>query len=151
MDSHEPLSVAQICHRLSLIREGEAHLRAELPPENPHNAVLRLRDVTRYIDCRANEVLLWFPTMTRVSHRLRDRPPPKKAVPLPAARQWDFSRFFWGFDEGRIIKARVGDEWKIISRHSHPLPLGAAARQEAPAKRLDMRIDLTALGPRLKL
>jgi hypothetical protein len=145
------LSVTEISRRLSQIRQGEAHLRAELPVDNPHNAILRLSDVTRYIGVRPNEVFLWFPDMLRVTHRLRDRPPPKKAVPLPPARQQDFSRFFRGWDAGTIVKARVGQDWRLVGRHEPGVEKVASAQSpQAPSRVLTMRIDPATLGLRFK-
>jgi hypothetical protein len=146
-DSPEALSVAEIGRRLSAIREGEAHLRTLLPLESPYNAILRLRDVTRYIGLRENEVFLWFPTMTRLKmpHRRRERPPPAKATPLPPERQWDFTRFFRAWDAGLVVKARVGDEWGIVGRHSALAQVAAA-----PRKTIEMRIDRETLGLRFK-
>jgi hypothetical protein len=133
------------------VRAGEAHLRTELPVDNPHNAILRLADITRYIGVHPNEVWLWFPEMLRYRHRLVTRPAPKKPVPLPCARQHDFSRFFKAWDAGVIVKARIGDEWRIVARHREdPLSLGAAARAQAPARLIEMKIDRETLGLRLK-
>jgi hypothetical protein len=141
VDLPDVLSIAEITRRLSQIRDGEAHLRTELPLDNPHNAVLRLFDVTRYIGVRPNEVFLWFPTMTRVKHRLRDRPPPKKALPIPAERQREFSRFFNAWDRGMLVKARIADEWRIVSRHQDASSLGAAPGPQVPPRMIDMSID----------
>ena len=147
MDSHEVLSQAEIARRLSAIREGESHLRTELDPDSPHNAILRFRDVTRYIGVRENEVWLWFPEMWRVKHRLVKHPPPRKAVPLPPARQRDFSRFFYAWDKGNLVKARAGDEWRITHRHTPLAKMDAPAR---PQRSIEMRIDRETLGLRFK-
>jgi hypothetical protein len=143
------LSVAEISHRLSQVREGEAHLRTELPVDSPHNAILRLTDITRYIGVRPNEVFLWFPEMTRVTHRLRDRPPPTKAQTLPPERQRDFSRFFHGWDAGTLIKARVGEQWRLVGRYESGMaPLAPEARAQARSRTLTMTIDPATLGLR---
>lgn len=144
------LSVEQICRRLSQVRQGEDHLKAELPLENPHNAVLRLHDIARYIGVRKNEVWLWFPQMWRSRHRTMKHAPPKKALPLPLERQRDFSNFFQAWDAGRIVKARVGDEWRIVSRHQNPSPLGPAPGPKADERTIKMVIDRETLGLRLK-
>jgi hypothetical protein len=132
------------------VREGEAHLRAELPTDNPHNRILRLRDITEYIGVRPNEVWAWFPDMWRSDHRLVTRPAPKKAIPLPESQQRAFSRFFHEWDSGLLVKARVGDEWRIVHRHQDSVPVGAAAGSQAPARVIEMRIDRETLGLRLK-
>lgn len=150
MDSHDPLAIHEIARRLSEIRQGEAHLRAELPPDNPHNAILRLADVTRYIDVRTNEVWLWFPDMWRSRHRLVTRAAPKKAVPLPPSRQLDFSRFFRAWDQGLLVKARIGDEWRIVHRHQDSPPLGASKAPPAGSRVHTMTIDRETLGLRFK-
>ena len=143
------LSIAEIADRLAQIRACEAHLRTELPPDNPHNAVLRLSDVTRYIGCTYNEVLLWFPSIPRQRHRLVDRPPPKKAVPLSSARQLDFSRFFQGLDQGTLVKARVGDMWRVVGRYESGLAkMAPAPGTEARSRQITMRIDPETLGLR---
>jgi hypothetical protein len=151
VDSPEVLSVAEIARRLSAVREGEAHLRTELPPQNPHNAVLRLSDITRYIATTPNQIFLWFPTMARVRHRLRDRPPPAKAVPIPERWQREFSRFFRGWESGNLIKAQVAGEWKIIGRASEGMAkMAPTPSAQGPVRSIAMRIDMTTLGPRLK-
>jgi len=143
------LSVAEIGERLAKIRAGEAHLRAELPPDNPHNAVLRLSDVTRYIGCTHNEVLMWFPQMPRSRHRLVTRPPPRKAVPLPPERQRDFSRFFHGLDAGTLLKARVGDTWRLVGRYESGLAqMAPAPGTQARSRQITMTIDRETLGLR---
>jgi hypothetical protein len=141
------LSQGEISRRLSEVRQGEAHLRNELDPASPHNAILRFRDVTRYIGLRENEVWLWFPDMWRSKHRLVTRPAPKKAVALPAARQLDFSRFFKAWDAGLITKARVGDEWRLVNRHT---PLAQMAPAPSAKEPIVMRIDPQTLGLRFK-
>ena len=152
MDSHDILSVAEISRRLSQVRDGEAHLRTELPLDNPHNAILRLTDVTRYIGVRPNEVFLWFPQMRRnvLMYGTKSRPPPKKAVPLPPERQREFSRFFTAWDSGLLLKARIGDEWRILSRHPHELPLGPAPGPPTPPRTIHMTIDRKTLGLKFK-
>jgi hypothetical protein len=151
VDSPDVLSLAEISRRLSQVREGEAHLRRELPVGNPHNAILRLRDITRYIGATENQVFLWFPTMVRMQHRLRDRPPPTKAAPMPERWQREWSRFFKAYEAGQLVKAQVGGEWQIIGRTDQTLAqVDAAPRPQAHARVIGMRIDMTTLGPRLK-
>jgi hypothetical protein len=147
---HTTLSQVEICNRLSAIRQGEAHLRNELDLDNPHNAVLRLRDLARYIGVTINEVWLWFPDMWRSTHRLVTRPAPKKAIRLPLERQRAFSNFFHAWDRGLIVKARVGDEWRICHRHQDESSLGATARPQADTRVITMKIDRDTLGLRFK-
>jgi hypothetical protein len=150
VDSPEVLSLAELSRRLSSVRSGEAHLRTGLPPDNPHNAILRLLDITRYIGVPMNRIFEWFPTMSRVEHRLRDRPAPKKAKPIPEEWQRELSRFFYAWDRGTLKKAQVGGEWQIIGRHQTSPQMDVTPRPQAPPRVLTMRIDLTTLGPRLK-
>lgn len=144
------LSIAELSRRLSQVREGEMHLRTELPADNPHNAILRMRDITRYIGVTPNQLLLWFPFMVRVRHRLRDRPAPTKARPMQEKWQREFSRFFYGWDRGTLIKAQVGGEWQIIGRSSGMAQMAPAPSSQVPHRVHSMRIDVATLGLKLE-
>jgi hypothetical protein len=145
-DSPEVLSVAELSRRLSEVRQGEMHLKALLPVDNPHNAILRTRDITRYIGCTHQALLLWFPEMTRLKMpHLVDRPVVKSQL-LPEKWQRELSRFFKAWDAQNLIKARVGGEWQLIGRHTSLAPLGTPAGPKADARVITMRIDVKTLG-----
>lgn len=153
MDSHDTLSIAELERRLSEVRSGEMHLRTQLPKENPHNAILRIRDITRYTGISLTELYQMFPRMQRIEHRLANtNPPPGLTRQPPKAAHWqrEFSRFFFGWDQGTLIKARLGDEWKIVGKYQHQTLAKMDAAPLPQAGPIRMRIDVTALGPRLK-
>jgi hypothetical protein len=88
-----------------------------------------------------------FSQAPRPEPKGKDKPADKLEI---AERQTALSRFFYGWDQGTLVKARVGDEWRICNRHAslhaHPAPSPPAA----PRKVITMRIDRETLGLRFK-
>jgi hypothetical protein len=154
--SHEVLSLVELTRRLSEVRRGEEHLKTRLPRDSEHNRILRLADIVAYTGIPYPWLRRQFPEMYRFEFPDAPRPKPKgHEKPSDkteiAARQTLLSRFFYGWDQGTLIKARIGNEWTIIGRHSDEVSLGPAPRQEAPAgKMISMRIDRATLGLRFK-
>lgn len=147
----EVMSVAEIERRLHEVRQGELHLKTELPPDNAHNAVLRYADICRYLQLDQPNLLKCFPDLPRHNHRLwRARGPTATvAAPLPAAWQRNLSRFFHGWDSGALTKAQVHGKWCIVGRHETS-PLASAPRAQGPTRVLTMRIDPKTLGLKLE-
>lgn len=154
--SIDVLSFAHLTRRLSEVRQGEEHLKRVLPVDSPHNAILRLADIVAYTQIPYPWLRRQFPDMHRFEFPRAPRPAPKgNEKPSDPheieERQRDLSRFFYGWDQGTLIKARVGNEWRIVGRHSDTHSLGAAPRPPAPAgKVIAMQIDRTTLGLRFK-
>jgi hypothetical protein len=147
MDSHEILSFGELSRRLSEVRRGEEHLKQILPVDSPHNVILRLRDILAYTGIPYPWVRRQFPEMHRFEFIGAARPQPK-GLDMPATtheiheRQRELSRFFYGWDRGTLVKARIGDEWRIVGRHQDAVSLGAAPRPSPHAgKMIAMRID----------
>lgn len=161
MDSLEPLSCAAIRRRLNTLIAESAHLRKTLPPDSPHNAVLRLSDVARYIRVPAlnlQRAISEKPSRhlcRRGCATLYDCERDSRCDTLAGKWQLELSRFFWALDRGNIRKIRVGDEWRIENSHKGdgalpqvvPAPLPTAATR----KPFELRIDLTKLGPKLEV
>lgn len=153
MDSHEIMSFAELTRRLSEVRRAEEHLKMLLPVDSPHNAILRLREILAYTHIPYEWARRQFPEM----YRFKSLRPPPKGNERPAdkheieERQIALSRFFYAWDRGTVIKARVGNEWRLVARHQDAVPLGAAPRPPAaPRKVIEMHIDRETLGLRFK-
>lgn len=159
MDSPEWISQPELRRRLREIVEATAHLRLRLPPDSPYNAALRLEDVAVYIRAQPR----------RLQSIVSDVPPPRcirhcasvndcRLKPRCRAFQdhWqrDLSRFFWAWDRGALVKARVNDVWRIIPKNpgDPALEKMVATPATAPAPRppLKLKIYVTTLGPRLR-
>ena len=149
------LSFVALTQRLSAVRRGEEHLKRQLPVASPHNAILRLLDIVAYTHIPYPWLRRQFPDMHRFEFPDAPRPKPRgKDKPADQheieERQRELSRFFFAWDQGTLVKARVGDEWRIVNRHSHALPLGTAPRPVADGgKLITMRIDRATLGLKL--
>jgi hypothetical protein len=153
-NAHEVMSLAHIARRLSEVRQGEAHLKLQLPVDSEYNRILRLKDILAYTGIPYEWVRRQFPDMWRMESI---QPKPNRGAERPAdkshieERQRDLSRFFFGWDQGTLIKARVGAEWRIIGRYQDASSLGAPARAPAPTgKMITMQIDRNTLGLRFK-
>lgn len=149
------MSFVALTRRLSEVRLGEAHLKRRLPVSSPYNAVLRLIDILNYTGIPYPWILRMFPELLRLESGMR--PPAPCLTDAPAdkheihERQRELSRFFYGWDQGTLVKARIGDEWKIVGRYQDACSLGAAPRPQAAAgKVISMRIDPATLGLRFK-
>lgn len=130
MESTEWLPVAAIEARFRAIVAEGCHLKNNLPPDSPHNAILRLIDIAAYI-----------------GHGRMD-------AGYARRHQRELSLFFKALDHGHLVKARLGDKWQILSRHSGHQALAqmdAAPLAKQPREPLKCKIDLTTLGPRLSL
>lgn len=154
--SIDTLSLPALRLRLRSVIAGACHLRGRLPPENPHNCILRLSDVERYIGLTHRCVLGPFCV---------DAPP--KACQLGCASvdvcrarqrcrnitpeiQRKLSEFFMSWERGDLLKANIGGTWRVLpARDAALAQMAAPALEKAPARR--MSIDLTQLGPRLKV
>jgi hypothetical protein len=154
--SIDVLSFAHLTRRLSEVRQGEEHLKQVLPVASAHNAILRLADIVAYTGIPYPWLRRQFPDMHRFEFPRAPRPAPKgNEKPSDPheieERQRELSRFFYGWDRGTLIKARVGNEWRIVGRHSDAVPLRAAPRETAPpGKMIAMQIDRATLGLRFK-
>ena len=152
-DSHDILSIDGLTRRLSEVRRAEEHLKRELPPDSPHNLILRLADIIAYTGIPYPWIRRQFPEMYRMpsvrprGKNLTDKPVDKHEI---EARQRDLSRFFYGWDRGTLVKARIGNEWRICNRHPDSPPMAAAARPAPDARVIGMRIDPETLGLRFK-
>jgi hypothetical protein len=154
-DSHDVLSLAGLSRRLSEVRRGEEHLKKKLPVDSPHNVILRLKDICAYTLVPYEWVRRIFPEMYRFEFPDAPRPSPQgKDKPVDkheiGERQRALSRFFYGWDQGTLVKARIGNEWKIVGRYQDAAPLGGAPRPAADARQISMRIDPESLGLRFK-
>lgn len=134
MDSIDPLPVAEIRRRLCEVYESARHLRCNLELDSPHNQVLRLKDIARY--SHIGESLLY-------AMRFSEAP---RARSIDPESQEALSRFFRGWDSGRLVKARTVTGWYVIN--SALAQVVAATREKRPD--IGCRIELTAAGPRLK-
>ena len=136
--STEHLSKAEIRRRLKQIRQEAFHLKEQLPPDNPHNAILRLSDIARYIGVTR----AWLRMMSdgaNPSHEISEE------------RQVELSRFFQAWDRGLLVKARIADEWKIVPRHAPDSQWSKVARSQAPPGKIHRcAIDLSTLGLKVK-
>jgi hypothetical protein len=146
-DSIDVLSLDCLSRRLSEVRRGEEHLKKDLPPDSSFNAILRLRDILAYTAIPYPWIRRQFPEMYRFEFVGAARPEPK-GKDKPATkheiheRQRELSRFFYGWDKGTLVKARVGDEWKIVGKYQDATSLGGAPGPQAHAgKMIAMRID----------
>ena len=148
MDSLE-LSQREIRRRLRAIWTQTEHLRRDLPPDNPHNQTLTIRDIAVYIH---------VPFRMLLDTRLEEAPPrcekrcqtinecPKRCRGYDRLQQERLSRFFSGWDNGTLVKARIAGKWQIVDR-SHAALAKMDATQRPPITR---RIEVTPSGPRLK-
>lgn len=155
LPNHDILSLRELTRRLSEVRQGEEHLKRNLPVDSPHNRILRLRDIVAYTHIPYPWLRRQFPEMHRFEFPDAPRPKPK-GNDKPATqheieeRQRELSRFFYGWDRGTIIKTRVGEKWEIVGRHPS-LSLDPAPRPPGPADKVHtMRIDRETLGLRFK-
>ena len=145
-DSIDVLSLDALSRRLSEVRRGEEHLKMILPVDSPYNSILRLRDILAYTQIPYPWVRRQFPEMYRFEFVGAARPEPKgKDKPATAheihERQRELSRFFYGWDLGTLVKARVGNEWQIVGRYQDAVSLGAkAGAQIAAGKVITMTI-----------
>ena len=118
------------------IGEESAHLKIRLEIGNPHNAILRLTDVAAYIGL-TNSAIYQF----------------RSGAQMTSDRQQQFSRFFWGWDSGNLVKAQTPAGWRIVNRHASGAGLAQMACPTGPQaarKAFDLRIDLTDGSPRLR-
>lgn len=148
MDSPE-LSQREIRRRLRAIWTQTEHLRKDLPPDNPHNQVVTIRDIAAYIQ---------EPFRILLDTRLEEVPPrctkrcvtinecPKRCRGYNKLQQMRLSKFFNGWDHGTLVKAQVAGKWLIVDRSHAPL----AQMDATPRAPIARRIELTAAGPRLK-
>ena len=120
MVSPEIQSEEAIVKRMRELQGATTHLARYIDPQNPHAATLRLGDIARYIGLDLN-------TLTRVSVN-------PKRLPMTKSTQIALSRFWYGWDHGSLVKARVGDNWIIANPHSCNSPLAQAndANRHAP-------------------
>ena len=136
--STDHLSKAELRRRLDQVRQESYHLKERLPPDSPHNALLRLSDIARYIGVTR----AWLRMMTDGANPSHD---------MSEERQVELSRFFQAWDRGLLVKARVADEWNIVSRYGADSQWSKASRpQGAPGKIHRLTIDLSTLGLKVK-
>src|SRR6266404_7108544 len=158
----EVLSNAELRRRLKEIHESTCHLRLRLPVENPYNKTVTLQDIARYVGASSRYLRHIWPetpparcTFECPSVQTCRKTPPCRNI--QAYLQKRLTDFFRGFDAGRIVKARVGETWQLVDRRASvmgdsPLAQVAAAQGTSLQTRtITGRIDLTVLGPRLKL
>jgi hypothetical protein len=149
------LSQREIRRRLRAVWAQSEHLRRDLPPDNPHNQIVTIRDIAAYIQ---------EPFRILLDTRLEDVPPrctrgcvtinecSKRCRGYNKLQQMRLSKFFNGWDHGTLVKAQVAGKWLIVDR-SHVHAAGNASLEKvAAASRppISRRIELTDQGPRLK-
>jgi hypothetical protein len=129
--SPDTYPIAWLADRIKVIQAQQpngldaiAHIRPDL------QHVLRTRDIERYIQV------------------------PRGALKRPntfRTYQRELSWFFQLWDAGQLVKAQVNGQWTLVRRDPGMAqvapPTGA---QAAPGRRLDMKIELTTDGPRLR-
>ena len=127
--STEWLSIAECRRRLLEVEAGSAHLKLSLPKDSPHQAVLRVIDIARYIGIN--------------NATLR---PQMKSAPIGPERQKELTRFFKAWDAGVLVKALYDGKWQILNR------IHGAAPALPPAQKppLTMKIEHTPTGPKLR-
>jgi hypothetical protein len=133
------MSQPTLRRRLLEVIAASDHLRQNLRPDSPYAHVLRLGDIARYIGLAER-------TLKRCIY---GKAPPA----MPESMQRNLSRFFHGWDNGSLVKAKLADRWQILNPHSCNSPLAqvaAAPLPQANERKINMRIDLTSLGPRLR-
>jgi hypothetical protein len=133
VESTEILSCAELKRRFRTIVADSSHLKSKLPLDSPHNALLRLIDVARYIG---------GPRASMDGDAYLKR------------HQRALSLFFKAWDHGNLVKARIGDTWQIIHRHTGTTSLAQVAPAPREERPIQCRIDLSVIGrnsPRLKV
>lgn len=161
MASAELLDPGELRRRVRGIAAATRHLLKTLEPESPHNVVLRVLDIARYsgVDLRRLRELVKDEPPARCSRkcgsveRCRLKP---RCRGFTESQHRALSHFFLAWDTGDLLKARVGKDWKIVSRHNVDAPLAKMAAaslppSSAPPREIAMKIDLTTLGPRLRM
>lgn len=98
------LSIAELRRRVAVVREESIHLVNKLPPDSVHNKILRLADLDRYVGLPPSSMSHF------VSEKSRDR-----VARLTEENQRDLSRFFWAWDNGRLVKGKTAQGWRIVS------------------------------------
>lgn len=132
------MSVAELRRRVDEVNANAAHLAWQLPLDSPHNAVLRSMDIARYIGHEHGGIVKLFGG---------------RRSGLPEHWQVKLSQFFYGWDHGNLVKARIGNEWLIVNRHTGATALAQMAAPSLPqahARSIAMRIEVAAGGPKLK-
>lgn len=120
-----------------------------MPPENPHNQSVTIRDIAAHIrepyrillDTRLEEA----PNRcTRKCATINECP--NRCRGYTQLQQERLSKFFQGWDRGTYVKAQVAGRWLIVDRSHTALEKVAAAQRP----QITRRIELTPQGPRLK-
>lgn len=157
------LSRREIARRLRQVLKDTDHLKNKLPPDNPHNQLLKFTDICRYVDFRVSSWIRW--AIKEEPHKncrfscssldfCRANPHCK---PLDEKLLRKLSDFFKDWDAGLLVKARVNGKWGIYRKGTSPVchtPLAQMAAETIPEAhtrpQIEMRIDLTTLGLKIK-
>lgn len=124
MESLETLSQDRIALRLSQVKAVSPQAAEARKPGNQH--ILRLSDIAAYIGV------------------------PRGTFYKPSAvakYQKELSWFFRLWDSGALVKEKVNGVWGVRRNQGVAQVASSAGTQ---GSRIDMRIEMTAAGPRLK-
>jgi hypothetical protein len=157
--STEVFTKRELRRRLREVYEASVHLAGRIPVDNPHNATLRVHDIARFINAECDWLL----------YKRVEAPPPRCTFGCPSVNecrkkpacrdiepfmQRQLTAFFKGWDSGNLVKARVGNEWRVVSRETIPRHAALASLVAAAGtqgKTINGRVELTEQGPRIKL
>jgi hypothetical protein len=159
--SSSVMSIREIRRRLREVYEASCHLRQRLPPESVHNVVLTIPDIAAFTGEHAGRLRQQrknHPPKTclggcQTTDTCRAAPPCRR---MDACLQRKLSAFFAGWDAGDLLKVRIGDSWKVLSRERvNPAlaQMATAARQAVavtPDRMFNMKIDMGSGAPRLR-
>ena len=60
--------------------------------------------------------------------------------------QRELSLFFRAWDNGNLVKARIGEKWLIVHRHTGTAGVSQVASAPVDRPPIHCKIDLTAIG-----
>lgn len=154
-------SIRELRRRLREVYDASSHLKARLPVDSPHNALLTINDIAvftaQHCGWLRQQRLSTPPDKCQAGCRIVEE---CRATPtcrrMDACLQVKLSAFFQGWDDGSLLKARVGDTWCVCAReHLNPALAKMAAAQRAqvevnPSRVLNMKIDMGSGVPRLR-
>lgn len=141
----EILSVRELRKRLRKVYAESYHLAHNLPqkhPDSPHNRILTLVDIARHLELSRrwlHHQMKEEPTercefSCPTVNECRLRPPCRKIEPYEQKR---LSQFFLSWEAGTLVKARIGDEWKITPRHTALAQMAPASIETSHAIQVD--------------
>jgi len=152
------MSIRECRRRLREVYDAQAHLKERLPPDSPHNTILRFRDVAEYLRVkiswlryvRLQETPPGCPWACPTCDACRVGPPCRRMDPC---LQRQLSNFFRDWDNGRLTKVRHDDAWFIVrvsDARAGLAQMASQARAHAQARQLNMKIDLSGGSPKLR-